>query len=210
MKPLLSILISIFTLTTALSKEIKVNVVFENLTEHSTISGVFYISETQERIPINSLEKFTITLPSKGKYQFKFYSEEVNAHTYYPVRMTHQKNTVTIRLKDKTTSQEHAISSINSPIKDISSFSMEQIEEEIQNESINFIVHSLITISPEQIEAFKKMFGLGFRIENCVVDPISFKTAMSTNKKLELYLNMKFGEVWKAHLPAQPFGLTSL
>src|SRR5690554_2157913 len=99
MKPLLSVLIAIFSISTAFSDPITATIIFENFTEKTTISGVFFIKETNQKLEINSLEKFTITLPRKGKYQFGFYSKDVNASTYYPVRITERKNTVTIDWK---------------------------------------------------------------------------------------------------------------
>ena len=171
---------------------------------------MFYILETQQTIQINSLETFTIELPSKGKYQFEFYSDQVNALTYYPTKITTRKNTVTIRLRTKTKTIKAPTTGRSFPLIDISDFSEEQLEEGINNGSINFIFHGLITLSPEAIKPFKEAFGVGFISENCVVDPVSFRIAMSTNKKIENYLNLKFGEVWKEQLPAQPFGLQSL
>lgn len=205
MNLIISILITLYSTLPVFADEITALVVFENLTEKSSISGVFYISETNQSFEINSLENFSITLPKKGKYQFKFYSEEVESLTSYPVRITEQKNTVTIRLENKTTNGESLVN--NSPIKDISGFSNEAIEEGIKKGSINFIVHGLMALSPESIKVFKDEFGVGFISENCVVDPISYRTAMNNNKKIQEYLTFKFGEIWKDKLPAQPFGL---
>lgn len=207
MKTFISIVIAILSFTSAFSDQITATVVFENFTEKTSISGVFYISETNQRFQISSLEQFTITLPKKGKYQFEFYSEDVNTFTYYPIRITERKNTVTIRLENKTVDSDAVTIPRGFPIKDISNFSSEQIEDGINNGTINFIVHGLLTISPEAIKPFKDAYGIGFINENCVVDPISFRTAMNTNKKIEGYLTMKFGEEWKNQLPAQPFGL---
>ncbi len=207
MKPLLSVLIAIFSISTAFSDPITATIIFENFTEKTTISGVFFIKETNQRLEINSLEKFTITLPRKGKYQFGFYSKDVNASTYYPVRITERKNTVTIRLENNTADPEAVSINRSLSMKDISNFSIEQIEEGINNGTINFIVHGLLAINPEAIKIFKVDYGVGFISENCVVDPIAFKTATNTNKKIEAYLTLKFGEEWKNKLPALPFGL---
>lgn len=207
MNVFISILLTTFSFTSVFSDEITATVVFENLTDKTSISGVFYVAETNQNLQISSLDNFTITLPKKGKYQFKFYSEDVNAFTYYPIRITERKNTVTIRLENKTTNA--VIIARSSSIKDISSFSNEQIEEGVNNGTINFIVHGLIALSPEDIRPFKDVFGVGFISENCVIDPISFRTTMNTNKKIQDYLTLKFGEVWKEKLPAQPFGLQS-
>ncbi|HUH26945.1 hypothetical protein [Gelidibacter sp.] len=205
MNLIISILIATFSIMPVFSDGITATVVFENLTDKTAISGVFHISETNESFQINSLDNFSITLPKKGKYQFKFYSEDVHALTTYPVRITEQKNTVTIRLENKTTNGDSIVG--NAPIEDISGFSNEQIEEGMNKGTINFIVHGLMAISPESIKVFKDIFGVGFISENCVVDPISYRTAMNNNKKIQDYLTLKFGEVWKNKLPAQPFGL---
>lgn len=203
----LSFLISVFSYASVMAHQITATVVFENFSEHTSISGVFYILQTNQTIPIHSIDSFTIELPKKGKYQFEFYSEDVDAVTYYPVRITDRKNTVTIRLKHKIISFEVENVSHTSPLKDISNFSNEQIEAGITDGSINFIFHGLTTLSPEAVNMFKEEFGVGFISQNCVVDPISFKIAMVTNKKIELFLNGKFGDRWKVKLPGQPFGL---
>ena len=205
MNLVISILFATFSMMPVFSDEITATVVFENLTDKTSISGMFYISETNQSFQINSLDSFSITLPKKGKYQFRFYSEDVKALTSYPVRITEQKNTVTIRLENKTSNGESIVR--NAPIDDVSGYSNEQIEEGINQGTINFIMHGLLALSPESIKVFKDEFGVGIVSENCVVDPISFKTAMDTNKKIQEYLTVKFGEVWKSKLPAQPFGL---
>lgn len=206
MKLLLSLLISAFSSFYAFSDQISATVVFENQSEQTSISGVFYILETNQTFQIKSMEKFTIELPKKGKYHFEFFSEDVNAFTYYPVKITERKNTVTIKLENKATGSKD-VAAANTLLIDISSYSEEQIEAGVNDGSINFIFHGLMSLSPEAVKTFKDEFGVGFRSENCVIDPISFKMAMNINKKLEMYLNSKFGESWKAKLPAQPFGL---
>lgn len=207
MKIFVSFLIVIFSFTSTFSDPITATVVFENFTQKTSISGVFYISETNQNLQINSLDQFTIILPKKGKYQFRFYSEDVNAITYYPVRITEHKNTVIIKLEDKTTASEVVTSPNRYSIKDISGFSVEQIEEGLINGTINFIAHGLVPVDPDAATVFKTNYGVGFINENCVIDPILFKIAINTNKKIELYLISKFGKDWKNQLPATPFGL---
>lgn len=206
MKLLLSLLISAFSSFYAFSDPISATVVFENQSEQTSISGVFYILETNQTFQINSLNSFSIEIPKKGKYHFEFFSEDVNAFTYYPVKITERKNTVTIRLENKAAYSKKAVAA-SSTLLDISSFSEEQIEAGVDDGSINFIFHGLMSLSPEAVKSFKNDFGVGFISENCVIDPMSFKMAMNINKTIEKYLNLKFGESWKAKLPAQPFGL---
>lgn len=207
MKLLIYILIATLPFSSAFSNPIKATIVFENLTEKTSISGMLYITETNQTFHINSLDKFVIELPKKGKYQFRFYSEDVKTFIYYPARITEIINTVTIRLENKT--DDLALDTLPNPFptKNISNFSMQEIEEAIATETINFIVHGLISPNPEAVKVFKSEYSVGFISENCVVDPISFKIAMDNNKKIDAYLTSKFGHDWKNKLPAQPFGL---
>lgn len=203
MKTLLSFIIVLASFSTAFSYQITATVILENNTEKTTLSGVFYITETNQSFPVNSLNDFTVELPEKGKYNFKFYSEEVNAFTNYSVRITEQKTTITIRLENKTED------SISNATADISSFSTKQVEEGIAMGTINFIVHGLVAPDPKAIKLFKTAYGVGFTSENCVVDPMSYKIALNTNKRIEDYLTSKFGNDWKIMIPAHPFGLQS-
>ena len=102
MKAFISILAFFASISSAYSDQITATIVFENSTEKTSISGVFYITETNQSFEVNSLENFTVELPKEGKYQFRFYSEDAHALTSYPVRITERKNTITIRLENKT------------------------------------------------------------------------------------------------------------
>ena len=195
------------TVYSTLAHQITATIVFENNTDHTQVTGVFYITETNQSYPVNSLDSFTVELPKKGKYEFGFYSEDVHARTYYPVRITERNNTITVRLENKIEEAIANPSSKNMPLNDISNLSIEQLEEQIALGTINFIVHGLVPPNAEAVEIFKKEFGIGIRSENCAIDPISFKIAMETNKKLEVYLTSKFGNDWKHKIPVQPFGL---
>lgn len=193
--------------SSAFSNPITATIVFENSTDKTSISGVFYISETNQSFTINSLDKFTVELPVKGKYNFEFYSEDVQTSISYPVRITERKNTITIRLEKKVEDVTSILSQERFPLKDISTFSPEQLEEAIALGTINFIVHGLVPPAHGVVKIFKTKYGVGFTSENCVVDPISFKIAISTNKKIEAYLTSKYGNDWENEIPAQPFGL---
>ena len=207
MKTFIYILIATLSFSSAYSYQITATIVFENLNEKTYISGVFLISETNEKFEINSLDKLSIELPKKGKYEFRFHTEEVNALTSYPARITNINNIITIRLENKTEDTFFGKPVNRFPITDISEYNAEQIEESIANGTINFIVHGLFAPDPEKVQAFKMSYGVGFISENCVVDPIAYKVAMNNNKKIDAYLTSKFGHDWKNKLPAQPFGL---
>lgn len=207
MKTVINILIATISFSSALSAQVTATIVFQNLTEKTTVSGVFYINETHQSIPVNSLENLSVDLPKNGTYNFQFYSDNVRAFIHNPVRITNRKNTVIIRLEDKLKNDD--LSNIPNPflIKNISDFSIEQIEEAITLGTINFIVHSLVALHPESAKSFKNEFGVGFISQNCVIDPVSFKIAMANNKRIETYLNLKYGKGWKNKLPMLPFGM---
>lgn len=207
MKAIICLLVLTTSITSVFSRPITALITFENNTDNTSISGVFYITETNQSIQVNSLDSFTIQLPKYGKYHFRFYSEDVHAFTSYPVKITERKNVITIRLENKTKEVASAPTERRFPMQDISNISTEHLEEGIALGSINFIAHGLVAIDPEAAKIFKSAYGVGFISENCVVDPISFKTAMQTNKRIEAYLISKFGEDWKNKLPATPFGL---
>jgi len=82
-----------------------------------------------------------------------------------------------------------------------------QIEDRISKGNLNFILHGLNNSAPKKFEAFKKKYGIGFHIENCVIDPMSFKRAVSNNQMILDYLNKKNGKKWQEELPSKPFGL---
>ncbi|MGC1633275.1 MAG: hypothetical protein WA749_14295 [Gelidibacter sp.] len=207
MKLIIYLLALTTSFTSAFSSPITALITFENNTDNTSIKGVLYITETNQSLLVNALENFTVELPKSGKYQFRFYSEDVYAFTSYPLRITERKNVITIRLENKTEKVASAPTVRRFPRQDISSFSTEQLEEGLAWGTINFIVHGLVAIDSEAANIFKTAYGIGFTSENCVVDPISFKTAMQTNKKIETYLISKFGHDWKNKLPATPFGL---
>ncbi len=146
-------------------------------------------------------------LPKKGKFQFRFHSNDFIAFTSYPARITERHNTITIRLENKG-DDDAPIEFINHlGLKDISNLSNEELEKGMALGTINFIVHGLVAPNADAVNFFKTEYGIGFLSENCSVDPISFKIAMNINKKLELYLNSKYGNAWINQLPATPFGL---
>ncbi|WP_027127504.1 hypothetical protein [Gelidibacter mesophilus] len=207
MKTVISILIVTISFSSTLSAQITATIVFENHSDKTTISGVFYSSATNQSVPIHSLENISIDLPENGSYNFQFYSEDVRAFIPNPVKITHRKSTVIIKLENKP--ERVDLSSIPNSflIKNISDFSREQIEEAITQNTINFICHGLVSLNSESVQSFKNEFGVGFISQNCVIDPVSFKIAMANNKRIETYLNLKYGKGWKNKLPMLPFGM---
>jgi hypothetical protein len=195
-----------FTVSKANEKEIIAEVVFENLTGEELRAGEFFITETNERIEINNTKSFTITLPSKGKYQFGFSTEDFTAYTYYPSRITIKKNTITIRLVKKT---ELTLNSgiFSFPMNLDTNLTDEQIEERISTGNLNFITHGIDNSIPKEFSAFKEKYGIGLIKENCVIDPISFKKATENNIMIADYLNKKYGADWLKELPTKPFGI---
>jgi hypothetical protein len=194
------------TVAKATEKEIIAEVVFENLTGKELNSGEFFITETNERIEIKDAQSFKITLPSKGKYQFRFATEDFTAYTYYPSRITNNKNTITIRLIEKT---ELTLNNgtFSFPMNLETNLTDEQIEKKISEGTLNFIMHGIDSSIPEEYVRFKEKYGIGLIKENCVVDPLSFKKARENNQMIFDYLNKKYGTDWLNELPTKPFGI---
>ncbi|TDD76030.1 FEKKY domain-containing protein [Flavobacterium caseinilyticum] len=195
-----------FTITKATENKIIAEVVFENLTGKELKVGEFFITETNERIKINDTKSFQITLPSKGKYQFRFSTEDFTAYTYYPSRITNKKNTITIRLVEKK------VLTLNSgvfsfPMNLDTNLTDEQIEKRISTGNLNFISHGIDNSIPKEFSDFKEKYGIGLIKENCAIDPLSFKRATENNIMIADYLNKKYGEAWLKELPTKPFGI---
>jgi len=190
----------IFTLTFAVSnatdKEIIAEVIFENLTTKKIISGEFYINETNEKIDVTNIENFKITLPKKGKYKFRFITEDFIAFISYPKRISNKKNKIRIQLMSKYYSTK-----LETEVTD------EQIENRISDENVNFIMHGIDNSIPIEYLEFKKKYGIGLIKENCVIDPISMKKARENNQRILKYLTDKYGENWLKELKAKPFGI---
>lgn len=207
MKTFSNLLFFFATINSTFSTPITALIVFENNTDQTNISCQFYIAETNQRIPFNSLDSFTSELPKNGTYHFRFYADDIDASTIYPVRLTGRKHTVIIRLENKTEAVVSNPTAKHFPMKGICNYSKEQLEQSIKLCTINFIIHGLVAINPETVDILKTAYGVGFTSENCVVNPMWFKIAMQTNKKIEAYLISLFGKDWKNKLPATPFGL---
>ena len=195
-----------FTISEATEKGIIAEVVFENLTGKELNFGEFFITETNQRIKINDTKSFQITLPSKGKYQFGFSTEDFTAYTYYPSRITNKKNTITIRLVEK---KELTLNSriFSFPMNLDTNLTDEQIEKRISTGNLNFISHGIDNSIPKEFSDFKEKYGIGLIKENCAIDPLSFKRVTENNIMIADYLNKKYGEAWLKELPTKPFGI---
>jgi hypothetical protein len=195
-----------FTVSNANEKEIIAEVVFENLTGKELNSGEFFITETNKRIEIKDTQSFKITLPSKGKYKFEFTTEDFTAYTYYPSRITNNKNTITIRLVEKTELPLNN-GTFPFPMNLDTNLTDEQIEKRISQGTLNFIMHEINSSIPEEYVRFKEKYGIGLIKENCVIDPLSFKKTRENNQMIFDYLNKKYGTDWLNELPTKPFGI---
>lgn len=207
MKKLTLILIVIFNINSSIATEKKIvaKVIFENFTNEKFSSGEFKIFETGETFQINSEENFTIELPEKGKYQFSFYSNDYISYVYYPSKISEKKNIITIRLTKKKSSN---LKNENLNLSEYVDLKMtdQVILEKINTKKLNFIIHGINNNTTENYSEFMEKFGIGFKTENCVVDPISFKKATENNKRIIEYLNKTYGKDWIKELPTKPFG----
>ena len=207
MKKLTLILIVIFNINFSIASEKKIvaNVIFENFTNEKFSFGEFKIFQTGETFQIDSAENFTIELPEKGKYQFSFYSNDFISYVFYPSKISEKKNTITIRLTRKNSSN---LKNDNLNLSDYANLKMtdQVILEKINNKNLSFIIHGINNEIPEDYSDFIEKFGIGFKTENCVVDPITFKKTTENNKRIIEYLNKTYGKDWIKELPTKPFG----
>ncbi|MEH0154641.1 hypothetical protein V6R21_10920 [Limibacter armeniacum] len=198
------ILLTLFAFAAkANNKAITAHVVFENLTDKILTQGEFYVTGLDQKIELTSEKSFSITLPKSGRYQFGFYSETFDSYVYYPARITAHKNTITIRLKDIEKKGRNSF--LNSPIK--YSLSDKAIEQKIENNELDFIIHGLNNTIPQEYQRFKEKYGIGFTIKNCIIDPITLKETSKNNQTIFDYLNRKYGDEWQKDLPIKPFGI---
>ena len=207
MKIFTSALIALTCFSSALSNQIKATVVFDNFNQKTTISGVFYNTETSQAYKINSLDSFTVELPEEGKHYCSFGSDEAKVTTYYPVRIRKRKNTITMRLEDEKGAILLNQPELNFHLKDISNYMTEQVDKAIRLGTINFIIHGLMPSELQAVELFKTTYGIGFISENCVINPLAFKMTLHINKRIQDYLTSKYGNEWTKEIPATPFGL---
>lgn len=207
MKLFLSGIAVLLSLSATFYDPIMATVVFENLTEKTAVSGVFYVIETNQKFEITTLDDFNIELPRTGKYKFRFYSEDVNAFTHYPVKITDRKNIITVRLESTSKSNNEIDLTIDFTTIDLSNVSKYQMKDYIAKGFINFVNHGLVALHPETYKAFKNEYGVGFVTKNCAVDPISYRITNNNNKTIAAYLTELYGNDWKRKLPIRPFGI---
>ncbi|WP_339919899.1 hypothetical protein [uncultured Flavobacterium sp.] len=73
--------------------------------------------------------------------------------------------------------------------------------------NLNFIIHGIDNKIPREYLNFKEKYGIGLIIENCAIDPFSFKRATKNNQMISEYLNKKYGKDWLDELPSKPYGM---
>jgi hypothetical protein len=73
--------------------------------------------------------------------------------------------------------------------------------------NLNFIIHGIDNKIPREYLNFKEKYGIGLIIENCAIDPFSFKRATKNNQMISEYLNKKYGKDWLDELPSKPYGI---
>lgn len=211
MKKLAIILLLSLPLTVlkAANKEIIATVVFENTTEKAFSSGEFYISEANKKMEISTLDSFQITLPEKGKYIFSFYSADFETYTFYPVIINERKNTITVKLFEKTEKKKLVRTTIRASklLRNTQKLSSEQIEQLIAEGQVHFITHGLDNAIPAEYNAFQEKYGISIKRENCVLDPITVQKTTENNQIIANYLTAKYGENWLTDLSIKPFGV---
>ncbi|QHL88119.1 hypothetical protein GU926_12025 [Nibribacter ruber] len=203
MKNCILTVLFLFTLIVAQAKEITAHVIFENRTGKQLTAGKFYIPELEKTLDITSAEGFTVTLPEKGKYSFGFRTDEFEAYTMYPARITENKNIITVRLEEKPAKQDTITISFETEITQLEDA---QLESMITKGKVEFIFHSIQQLNLD-FGTFQEKYGIGYISKNCIMDPLTLKASTAHNKRLEAFLNQKYGEGWKKDLPLHPFGI---
>lgn len=194
------------TICKASDKEIIAEVVFENTTGKTFNTGSFYITETNKKLEINTLESFKITLPAKGKYIFSFSTPDFTAYTIYPAVINDRKNTITVRLVEKK-ELVSTTAPFSKPFTTNTALTNEQIEQQIAAGQVYFVMHGIDNSIPDEYIAFQKKYGISLKKENCALDPLSFKKTTENNQIIANYLNKKYGDSWMLDLTIKPFGL---
>lgn len=188
-------------------RDITAKVVIENLTDKALNSGVFIIDPLNKNIEVTSEEAFNITLPSKGKYLFRFKADDFVTYTLYPKRITKKHNTIIIRLEDREELMTKRSAAVPTNLNSHLNLTDEQIEQRIEAGKINFIISGIDSSIPEEYIKFKEKYGVGLVKENCAIDPLSFKRALENNQMIFDYLNKKYGTDWLNELSTKPLGI---
>jgi len=203
-KIILTLILVLFT-TIGFATEIVATVVFDNLTDKKFTSGEFTIIDLNKKTEITKAENFKIILPEKGKYKFKFVSNDFIAYIFYPTKINKRKNIITIRLTEKPKFNNLGIYSFLMNLD--TDLTNEQIEERVADGTSNFIMYGINASISKEYEEFKRRYGIGFVKQNCLIDPISFKKATENNQIIRDYLNKKYGNSWLKELSTKPFGI---
>ena len=190
----------------ATEKEIIVKIVFENRTNQELTSGKFFITQLNKTIEINSENDFAITLPKKGKYQFGFYTENFDSYTYYPARISSDKNVITIRLQEKGKDFNYSKKKLKELEEKSELFPRNFENKKSEEDGMNFIIHG-INPKPIDYNDFKEKYGIGVKFKNCVIDPLTFKRTVEHNMYIVDFLTEQFGEEWIKDLSFKPFGV---
>lgn len=83
------------------------------------------------------------------------------------------------------------------------------------NDSVNipleFIIFSIVDQrGAEKALTFKEKYGVGFKFESDVIDPLSYKKAQKNNINISEILTEKFGSSWIEELPYLIPGIKSI
>lgn len=204
-KTFLTLIIAFFT-ATVFATEIEATVVFENLTNRELTSGQLIIINTNTKIDVTSAKTFKIKLAAEGKYSFTFVAEDFSVYTTYPEYIDANKNTITIKLLNKSEGvTDFNMEALPSTLTEKST-SLE-IEDLIIEGSVNFIINGLDQTIPASYKAFKGKYGIGATKENCKVAAAVGDKAKANNEIIAKFLNDKYGVNWLKELDAKPFGL---
>ena len=194
---ILSLILVLFT-SIAFATEIEAIVVFKNLTNKEFTSGELIIIALNQKTKVYKTDSFKITLPKKGKYQFRFQSDDFMSYSFYSKKISKNNNIITIQLREKielnSTETYSFYGDLDSNLPD------EQIEQRILAGTLNFIKHGIDSSIPKEYVMFKEKYGIGLVKVNCVIDPITFKRQREFNDMIIDYLNKKYGTKWANEL----------
>ncbi|AJR03883.1 hypothetical protein AW14_09865 [Siansivirga zeaxanthinifaciens CC-SAMT-1] len=195
-----------FTAANATKKEIIAYVIFENNTGKTFDYGELVIPEIQTKIKVNTTENFKITLPFKGKYHFQFLTNQFSVYIFQPKKITNKKNKIIIRLTHKSNTNFEDKSKNYSFILNKQNKS-KIIEQLLLTGDLNFIIHRIDNVFPDEYIKFKDMYGIGVLKKNCLTNPLDYEQARKNNRLISNYLNLIYGKSWLKKLKSKPLGV---
>ena len=208
MKRFLYLLVLLFSFTTAnaTKKEIITDVIFENNTGKRFDYGELVIPEIQTKIKVNTTENFKITLPFKGKYHFQFLTNQFTVYIFQPKKITNKKNKIIIRLTHKINTN------FENKSKNYSFILNKQnknkiVEQLLLTGDLNFIIHGIDNVIPDEYIKFKDKYGIGVLKKNCLTNPLDYEQARKNNRLISNYLNLIYGKSWLQNLKSKPIGV---